>query len=93
MCSSDLQEVIYRIARAVRRLDAPAGKVEPNISLLRAARRMDQPGPRHDFLLGQFEAAHARLKANAETAAGDEELAAWQELVVLTKSSLEMLAE
>jgi len=87
------QEVIYRIARAVRRLDAPAGKVEPNISLLRAARRMDQPGPRHDFLLGQFEAAHARLKANAETAAGDEELAAWQELVVLTKSSLEMLAE
>ncbi len=87
------QEVIYRIARALRRFDAAAGKVEPNINTLRAARRLDQPEVRREFLLGQFEAAHARLKANAATTKDGEESAAWQELAVLTRSSVEMLSE
>lgn len=87
------QEVIYRIARALRRVDAAAGKVEPNINTLRTARRLDQPESRRGFLLGQFEAAHTRLKGNAEAAIDGEEAAAWQELVVLIRSSVEMLGE
>ena len=87
------QEVIYRLARTLRRLGATAGKAEADVASIREARRRERPEPRQEFLLNQFEVAYSRLQDNSRSAATAEERETWEELVVLAKSALELLKE
>lgn len=85
------QEIIYRLARALRRLDAGAGKTESDLAIIREARRRERPEPRREFLLNRMEVACGRLQDNARGAAIAEEREAWEELAVLAKSAVELL--
>lgn len=85
------QEIIYRLARALRRLDAGAGKAESDVAAIREARRRERPEPRREFLLNRMEVAYGRLQDNARSAATAEERETWEELAVLARSAVELL--
>jgi LmbE family N-acetylglucosaminyl deacetylase len=85
------QEIIYQLARALRRLGANAGKTEPDPAILREAKRRNRPEPRREFLLNRMEVAHGRLQDNARSATNDEERAAWAELAELAAASVVLL--
>ncbi len=85
------QEIIYRLARALRRLDASAGKTDPDPAIMREARRRNRPAPRREFLANRMEVAYARLQDNARGASVSEERAAWEELAALARGSVELL--
>jgi mycothiol S-conjugate amidase len=85
------QEVIYRLARVLRRLDASAGKAEPDPAILREARRRNRPDPRREFLLNRMEVAYGRLQDNARSATVPAERETWEELAALARGSVELL--
>ncbi len=85
------QEIIYRLARVLRRLDASAGKIEPDPAILREARRRNRPEPRREFLLNRMEVAYGRLQDNARGATIADEREAWEELAALR--SVDLLKE
>ena len=85
------QEIIYRIARHLRRLDAGAGKTEADPAVLREARRRDRADLRQEFLLNRTEVAYGRFQDNARSASIEEERAAWEELAALARASVELL--
>lgn len=85
------QEIIYRLARALRRHDASAGKVEPDVAILREARRRNRPDPRREFLLNRMEVAYGRLQDNARSSSIPDERETWEELAGLARASVELL--
>ncbi len=85
------QEVIYRLARVLRRLDATPGKIEPDPAIIREARRRNRPEPRREFLLNRIEVAYGRLQDNARSAAIASEREAWEELAMLVRGSVDLL--
>ena len=85
------QEVIYRLARALRRLDATPGKIEPDAAIMREARRRNRPDPRREFLLNRMEVAYGRLQDNARSAPLPAERELWEELAALARDSVELL--
>jgi hypothetical protein len=85
------QEIIYRLARVLRRLDASAGKVEPDQAIMREAKRRNRPDPRREFLLNRMEVAHGRLQDNARSATVAGEREVWEELAALARDSVELL--
>ena len=85
------QEIIYMLARHLRRLDAGAGKTEPDPGVIREAKRRVRPDLRHEFLLNRLEVAYGRFLDNAWSSPVDEERAAWEELVALARGSVELL--
>jgi mycothiol S-conjugate amidase len=87
------QEIIYRLARALRRLDAGAGKTESDVAIIREARRRERPEPRREFLVNRMEVACGRLQDNARSTLVPEEREMWEELAVLAKSAVELLKE
>jgi mycothiol S-conjugate amidase len=87
------QEIIYRLARSLRRLDANAGKVEPDQAIMREARRRNRPDPRREFLLNRMEVAYGRLQDNARSTTVADERETWEELAALARGSVELLKE
>jgi hypothetical protein len=87
------QEVIYRLARALRRLDATPGKVESDAAIMREARRRNRPEPRREFLLNRMEVAYGRLQDNARSAIVPDERELWEELVAIARGSVDLLKE
>jgi len=87
------QEIIYRLARTLRRLGVTAGKAEADVASIREARRRERPEPRREFLLNRTEVACNRLQDNARSAMSAEERETWEELAVLAKSAVELLKE
>ena len=87
------QEIIYRLARALRRLGATAGKTEADVASIREARRRERPEPRREFLLNRMQVAYNRLQDNSRSAAAAEERETWEELAVVAKSAVELLKE
>jgi LmbE family N-acetylglucosaminyl deacetylase len=85
------QEIIYRLARLMRRLDASAGKTEPDPAIMREAKRRNRPEPRREFLLNRMEVAYGRFQDNARSATMPEEREAWEEMAVLARGSVELL--
>jgi hypothetical protein len=85
------QEIIYLLARYLRRLDAGAGKTEADPSVIREAKRRDRPDLRHEFLLNRMEVAYGRFLDNARSAPIDEERRAWEELAALARGAVELL--
>jgi LmbE family N-acetylglucosaminyl deacetylase len=85
------QEVIYLLARYLRRLDAGAGKTEPDPTVMREGKRRDRPDLRHEFLQNRMEVAHSRFLDLARSAQVDDERAVWEELVALSRSAVELL--
>ncbi len=79
------QEILYRLARTLRRLDAGAGKIEPDPAIMREARRRNRPEPRREFLLNRMEVAYGRLQDNGRSATVAEEREAWDELAALAR--------
>jgi len=87
------QEIIYRLARTLRRLGATAGKAEADVASIREARRRERPEPRREYLLNRMEVAYNRLQDNSRSAMSAEERDTWEELAVLAKSAVELLKE
>lgn len=87
------QEVIYRLARVLRLLDAGAGKTESDVATLREARRRERPEPRREFLLNRMEVAYGRLQDNSRSTTVAEERETWEELALLAKSAVELLKD
>ena len=87
------QEIIYRLARTLRRLDAGGGKAESDVAVIREARRRERPEPRREFLLNRMEVAYGRLQDNSRSATVAEERATWEELAVFARSAAELLKE
>lgn len=87
------QEMIYRLARTLRRLGATAGKAEADVASIREARRRERPEPRREFLLNRMEVAYNRLQDNSRNAGVAVERETWEELAVLAKSAIELLKE
>lgn len=85
------QELIYRLARALRRRDASAGKVDPDAAILREAKRRNRPDPRREFLMNRMEVAYGRLQDNARSATVAGERETWDELAALARGSVELL--
>lgn len=85
------QEVIYLLARHLRRLDAGAGKTEADPTVIREAKRRDRPDLRHEFLLNRMDVAYGRFLDNARSASDAEERAVWEELVALARGAVELL--
>ena len=85
------QEIIYLLARHLRRLDAGAGKTEPDPTVIREAKRRARPDLRHEFLLNRMEVAYGRFLDNARSATLDEERAGWEELAALARGAVELL--
>ncbi len=85
------QEVIYLLARHLRRLDAGAGKTEADPAVIREAKRRNRPDLRHEFLLNRMEVAYGRFLDNARSATVDEERGAWEELAALSRGAVETL--
>jgi LmbE family N-acetylglucosaminyl deacetylase len=89
--SATEQEVIYLLARRLRRLDAGAGKTEPDPTVIREAKRRDRPDLRHEFLLNRMEVAYGRFLDNARSATVEEERAVWEELAALARGAVELM--
>ena len=87
------QELIYRLARALRQLDANAGKTESDPATMREARRRHRPEPRREFLLNRMEVAYGRLQDIARSAKLLEERELWEELAAFARGSVELLKE
>jgi LmbE family N-acetylglucosaminyl deacetylase len=85
------QEVIYLLARHLRRLDAGAGRNEPDPTVIREARRRDRPDLRHEFLQNRMEVAYSRFLDLARSALVDDERAVWEELAALARGAVEAL--
>jgi hypothetical protein len=89
--SASEQQINYLLARHLRRLDASAGKTEPDPGLMREAKRRDRPDLRQEFLLNRAEVAYGRFLDLARSAEVDEERAVWEELAALARESVEIL--
>jgi mycothiol S-conjugate amidase len=85
------QELIYRLARALRQLDANVGKTESDPATIREARRRNRPEPRREFLLNRMQVAYGRLQDNARSTRLSEEREVWEELAALARGSVELL--
>jgi hypothetical protein len=85
------QEIIYLLARNLRRFDAGAGKTEADAAVMREAKRRNRPDLRHEFLLNRMEVAYGRFLDNARSATADEERGAWEELAALARGAVETL--
>lgn len=85
------QEVIYLLARHLRRLDAGAGKTEADPVVIREAKRRDRPDLRHEFLQNRTEVAYSRFLDLARSASDTEERAVWEELAALARGAVELL--
>lgn len=85
------QEVTYRLARALRRLDAGAGRTEPDAAIMREARRRNRPEPRREFLLNRMEVAYGRFQDNARGTSIADERELWEELAALMRGSVELV--
>ncbi len=79
------QEVIYRLAHALRVAGEPAGAIEPDVKLRGRGQRQESGPERIAFLRGMAESAIARLQAQARRAATPYQQAVWEELVVLAQ--------
>jgi hypothetical protein len=85
------QEVIYLLARHLRRLDAGAGKTEADPTVMREAKRRDRPDIRHEFLQNRMEVAYSRFLDLARSAAVDDERSVWEELAALSRGAVQLL--
>jgi LmbE family N-acetylglucosaminyl deacetylase len=85
------QQIIYLMARHLRRLDAGAGKAEPDPTVIREAKRRDRADLRHEFLLNRMEVSYGRFLDLARSAQVEDERATWEELTALARGSVELL--
>lgn len=87
------QEIIYRLARALRLAGEPAGGVEADPKLRAKAMRYESTPDRVRFLRTLTQEAVARCQAQARQATGPAQKAVWEELVGLVQAQARATAE
>lgn len=82
--ADDAQEIIYRLAHALRVAGEPAAAIEADARLRQHGQRQESAPERIAFLRGVTEAAVARYGAQARAATPDQK-AVWEELAALAQ--------
>lgn len=86
------QEVIYRLARALRVAGEPAGVIEPDVKLRQRGQRQQSGPERSAFLRNVIESAIARFRVQARHAATPYQQAVWEELIALMQEQAAAVA-
>ena len=86
------QEVIYRLAHALRVAGEPAGTIEADVRLRQRGQRQESGPERIAFLRGVAESALSRFRVQAKRATTPYQQAVWEELVVLVQEQASAIA-
>ncbi len=81
----DEQEIVYRLARALRQIGEPSGDIEADPRLRAKGMRHESTPDRVRFLGSVTEQAVARCQAQAAAATDPDQKAVWEEVVRLTQ--------
>ena len=86
------QEIIYRLARALRVAGEPAGVAETDVKLRQRGVRQESGPERMAYLRNVTEGAASRFQMQARHAATPDQKAVWEELVALAQGQAAAVA-